>query len=281
VGAGQFGHRLAIRSSDEIGQLTAALNRMGERLDQHDQERREFLAAVSHELRTPAANIQVTLEALLAGADSEPAMRERFMRAALSESERLSQLVRDLLELARLEAGGVQMAVEPVRLADLVAQASEAMEPRLRDCSVRFAAKSAPDVWVTGDPDRLLQVVMNLLDNAARYTHPECRIAVSVHATSHEAVLRVEDDGPGIPEPDVPFIFDRFYTADKSRARDRSGTGLGLAIVRQIVEAHGGQVEADNVPGAGARFTVRLPRAPAPRDLTRSGLETGWLRSAD
>jgi signal transduction histidine kinase len=276
VGAGRFGDRLATASADEIGRLAAALNRMSERLDRQEQERRNFLAAVSHELRTPAANVQVTLESLLAGADEEPELRERFLRAALRESERLSQLVRDLLDLARLEAGGVRMDAYPVPMTDLVARAAEAVEPRLRERSVLMDVDVTPDVWITGDSHRLLQVLMNLLDNAIRYTYPESAIHISVTATRQEVELAVEDNGPGIPDDDLPFVFDRFYTADKSRARpgvraaSGGGTGLGLAIVRQIVEAHHGHVEAANRPEGGARFMARFPRAAGPREAARS-----------
>jgi signal transduction histidine kinase len=219
---------------------------------------------VSHELRTPAANIQVTLESLLAGADEEPALRGRFLRATLRESERLSQLVRDLLDLARLEAGGVRMAAEPVRLGDLVVRASEAVESRLRERSVLLELDHKGNLWVMGDADRLLQVLMNLLDNSIRFSPPESVIRVSTLAAREEAILAVEDEGAGIPAEDLPFVFDRFYTADKSRARDSGGTGLGLAIVRQIVEAHRGRVEAANKPEGGARFTVHLPRVSGP-----------------
>jgi signal transduction histidine kinase len=238
VGDGRFGDRLSTSSADEIGRLAAALNRMGEQLQRQEYERRSFLAAVSHELRTPAANVQVTLESLLAGADTEPVLRERFLQAALRESERLSQLVCDLLDLARLEAGGVRMAAEPVSVSDLVTRAVSALEPRLRERSILVQVSVPAQSWVTGDRDRLLQVLMNLLDNAARFAHPETAIRVKATLSQQEVVLVVEDDGPGIPEEDLPFVFDRFYTVDRSRARPGAraagggGTGLGLAIVR-------------------------------------------------
>lgn len=277
VGGGRFGAHLPAPSSDEIGRLAAALHRMGRRLDQQEQERRQFLAAVSHELRTPAANVQVTLESLLAGADDEPALRHRFLRAALQESERLSQLVRDLLDLARLDAGGVRLAADEVSLADLTAQAVAAMESRLRERDVGIDVDVPADLGVIGDADRLLQVMLNLIENAVDFTHPETTIRVRGTGTREEAMLMVEDDGPGIAEADLPFVFDRFYTADPSRARPGSraatggGTGLGLAIVRQIVEAHGGDVEAGNVPGGGARLIIHLPATAGRRSTVRSG----------
>jgi signal transduction histidine kinase len=277
VGAGRFGERLATSSPGEIGRLAAALNQMCERLDRQEQERHNFLAAVSHELRTPASNVQVTLESLLAGADGEQALRERFLRAALRESERLSQLVRDLLDLARLEAGGVRMAAHPVRLADLATRAVEAVESRLRERSVLIDMEVPPDYWVTGDHDRLLQVLLNLLDNSIKFAYPETAIRIAADATRQEVELIVEDHGPGIPEEALPFIFDRFYTAEKSRSRPGTrassggGTGLGLSVARQIVEAHRGSIDAANLAHGGARFTVRLPRAASPREASRFG----------
>lgn len=270
VGSGRFGDRLEALSPDEMGRLATALNRMGEQLAHQEQQRRTFLAAVSHELRTPAANVQVTLESLLAGADEEPALRGRFLQAALGESERLSQLVRDLLDLARLEADGVRMEAQPVALASLTARAVEAIEPRLRERSIMIDVEVPIEAWVTGDRDRLLQVLMNLLDNAGRFTQPETAIRVTATLTHQEVELVVTDAGPGIAPEDLPFVFDHFYTADKSRARPGTraagggGTGLGLAIVHQIVEAHGGRVAASNAPEGGACFTLHLPRLAHP-----------------
>jgi signal transduction histidine kinase len=130
--------------------------------------------------------------------------------------------------MARLEAKGMRLLAEPIQLAGLVTRAAEAIEPRLRERSLRLDASTAAEVWVTGDPDWLLQAIMNLLDNAARFSRPESAIRVSVTAKAHEAILVVEDQGAGIPERDLPQIFERFYTADRSRARpqrQRLGTG--------------------------------------------------------
>jgi signal transduction histidine kinase len=260
VGAGRWSERLNLTADGEIGDLAASLNQMCERLEKQDEERRAFLAAVTHELRTPAANIQVTLEALQAGADYDPALRERFVKASLGEAERLSQLIRDLMDLARLEAESAPMRMKPVDMSALIRRATGALEPRLRESDLTIEIEGGSDVWVLGDVNRLLQMLMNLLDNAVRFSRPQCCIRVAVVARTREAVLTVEDAGPGIPPEDLTRIFDRFYTADKSRARGTGGTGLGLAIVREIVALHHGEVEAANVP-EGTRFTVRLPRA--------------------
>jgi signal transduction histidine kinase len=260
IGRGRFGEHLSIRSQDEVGILAAQLNRMSDQLARSDQERREFLAAVSHELRTPVSNVQVTLESLLSGADDEPATRTRFLEAALSETQRLGNLVRDLIDLARLEAGVVTMRHREVRLAEIVRQLNAALESRLQERSIRLATEVPPDLHVWGDPDRLLQVLMNLVENAIKFVPEGSAIRVSAAADRQQTRIIVRDQGPGVPEEDLPYIFERFYTADKSRARGASGTGLGLAIAKRIVDSHSGGIAVRTPPEGGAEFTITLPR---------------------
>jgi signal transduction histidine kinase len=260
IGAGRFGEHLAIRSRDELGALAAHLNRMSDRLADTERERREFLAAVSHELRTPVSNVQVTLESLIGGAAEEPALRGRFLQAALGETGRLSDLIRDLIDLARLEAGVVTMRQRQVPLATLTDRAAAAVEPRLRDrgLSVLLDVPSGLHVWA--DPNRLLQVFMILLDNAIKFAPAGSAIHFSASENRDEVRIACRDEGPGIAPEDLPHVFERFYTGDKSRARGPTGTGLGLAIARRIVEAHSGQIHARSEPDQGAEFLVSLPR---------------------
>lgn len=260
IGRGRFGEHLPARSRDEVGVLAAQLNRMSDQLARTDQERREFLAAVSHELRTPVSNVQVTLESLLSGAADEPATRKRFLEAALGETQRLANLIRDLIDLARLEAGVVTMRHREVRLSEIVQRLTAAVEPRLRERSLRLEAEIPPDLHVWGDPDRLLQVLMNLVENAIKFVPAGSAIRVAAFADRQETRITVSDQGPGVPEEDLPYIFERFYTADKSRARGATGTGLGLAIAKRIVDSHSGGIAVRTHPEGGAEFTVTLPR---------------------
>jgi signal transduction histidine kinase len=261
IGKGRFGEQLPIRSGDEVGSLAVQLNRMSHQLAHGEQERREFLAAVSHELRTPVSNVQVTLESLIAGAAEEAGTRDRFLAAALGETHRLADLIRDLIDLARLEAGEMSMRYREVRLFEVLDRLQSAVEPRLRERGLTIEASVPSDLHVWADPDRLLQVLMILVDNAVKFAPAESAIEVFGAAARHEVHLAVRDYGPGLREEDLPHVFDRFYTGDKSRARGPAGTGLGLAIAKRIVDAHSGAIEAGNAGGSGgAEFRISLPR---------------------
>ena len=260
VGRGHLGEKLNIRQNDELGQLATELNRMSQRLASLDKERRAFLANVSHELRTPVSNVHVTLEALESGADEEPELRSRFIRTALDETTRLSGLIKDLLDLGRLEAGVTPLEQQPFNLRDLINRAVRAMETRMRSKGMGISI-DVPDVQIQGDPERLLQAVLNLLDNAIKHSVPDSLVFVSGQMESAQVAVEIRDQGAGISESDLPHVFEQFYTADPSR--QGSGTGLGLAIARRIVEAHGGSITASSTGrGKGATFTIRLPVFP-------------------
>ena len=267
VGRGHLGEKLNIRQNDELGQLATELNRMSQRLDSLDKERRAFLANVSHELRTPVSNVHVTLEALESGADEEPELRNRFIRTALDETMRLSGLIKDLLDLGRLEAGVTSLEQQPFNLPNLISRAIRAMESRMRSKDMGINL-DVPDVEIQGDPERLLQAFLNILDNAIKHSVPDSMVFVFGKIEAGQVAVQIQDQGPGINESDLPRIFEQFYTADPSR--QGSGTGLGLAIARRIVEAHGGSIAASNAArGEGATFTIRLPLNTAPQ-LDRS-----------
>ena len=257
VGRGHLGEKLNIHQNDELGELGTELNRMSQRLASLDKERRAFLANVSHELRTPVSNVHVTLEALESGADEEPELRGRFIRTALDETTRLSRLIKDLLDLGRLEAGVTSLEQQPFSLRDLIHRAVRAMESRMRSKGMGITT-NVPDVQIQGDPERLLQAFLNVLDNAIKHSVPDSMVFVSGKIEAAQVAVQIQDQGPGIRESDLPHIFEQFYTADPSR--QGSGTGLGLAITRRIVEAHGGTITASSRDaGKGATFIIRLP----------------------
>ena len=257
VGRGHLGEKLNIHQNDELGELGTELNRMSQRLASLDKERRAFLANVSHELRTPVSNVHVTLEALESGADEEPELRGRFIRTALDETTRLSRLIKDLLDLGRLEAGVTSLEQQPFSLRDLIHRAVRAMESRMRSKGMGITT-NIPEVQIQGDPERLLQAFLNVLDNAIKHSVPDSMVFVSGKIEAAQVAVQIQDQGPGIKESDLPHIFEQFYTADPSR--QGSGTGLGLAITRRIVEAHGGTITASSRDaGKGATFIIRLP----------------------
>ncbi|WP_236739074.1 ATP-binding protein [[Phormidium ambiguum] IAM M-71] len=256
MGGGNFGDKLTIRQDDELGQLAFELNRMSERLASLDSERRSFLANVSHELRTPVSNVFVTLEALASGADEEPEIRDRFLGTAQEEVKRLSRLIHDLLDLGRLEAGVTQLEKKDFRLKSLIERAVRAVETRLQSGSVGIKL-DLPEAKVNGDPERLLQAFLNILDNALKYSAANSEVRITGYIEFHKIIIKITDQGPGISPIDMPHIFEQFYTADRSRSGN--GTGLGLAIAKRIVEAHNGTITASSYPGKGATFTICLP----------------------
>jgi two-component system, OmpR family, phosphate regulon sensor histidine kinase PhoR len=221
-----------------------------------DAIRRDFVAAASHELKTPVASIQAAAETLAHALTEDPVAAKRFVDHLQRDSERLSMIVRDLLDLSRLESQGA--ALEDVRL-DLVAgEELDRFRERARDASLEIALASVP-ATVRGSSEDLALLIGNLLDNAIRYTRPGGRINVEVAPVDGAVRLAVSDTGIGIPGRDLPRIFERFYRVDRARSRDTGGTGLGLSIVRHVAERHGGTVEARSELGRGSTFVVTLP----------------------
>ncbi len=237
--------------------------------------RRELVANVSHELRTPLTSIKGFVETLLAGALRDEQHSRRFLEIIEAETNRLTKLVDDLLELSRLEAKGVTFRLQPVDLGELCARVASRHQPRAEAAGVRLEWQVEPGLVVVADPDRVEQVLTNLLDNALKFTPEGGRIHVSVREDGQEACVAVQDTGRGIPPDDLPHVFERFYRADRSRTRSSGGSGLGLAIAKHLVEMQGGRISATSHPGHGSVFAfwlplVREPLAPAPRPAPAS-----------
>jgi len=258
LGSGHFGDRLQLRQNNELDQLVTELNRMSERLASLDQERRAFLANVSHELRTPISNVQVTVEALRSGAAEDEKLRDRFLQIVDHEMSRLVRLVHDLLDLGRLEAGVTVLEQQIVSMQHLVDRAVGAVELRLRGAGIT-AKQEVVAIQVLGDSERLLQAIFNILDNAIKHSPKNSIITIHAYPLENQAVLKIQDQGNGISESDLPRVFEQFYTADASRKG--SGTGLGLAIAKRIIEAHKGTIMVESAVGEGAVFTIQLPLA--------------------
>lgn len=252
IAQGDFAHRLVLRTRDELGKLAQAFNRMAEALERSEAARRQFLANVAHELRTPLSVIRGNLEALLDGAFP---LTPESLAPVYEETLHLGELVEDLRTLTLADTGRLPLAREKVDLGELLAGVVEAVQPVAKEEEVTVALAYDPDLFVFADPRRIRQVLGNLLSNALRYSPPGSTITVSVRRQGNEVWVSVQDQGPGISEEDLPHIFERFYKADKSRAE--GGTGLGLAIAKEIVQAHGGRIWAENQNGA--RFTFALP----------------------
>jgi heavy metal sensor kinase len=250
----------AFQTGDELERLTIALNRMMERLDDAFQHINRFSADVTHELRTPLTIIRGELEAAVQHQHLTPELLD-LVGSALEETERLRTIVEQLLVVSRLDAGDAQMEKVPLDLGQLATSTAEQMLLLAEEKSITVRCDAQPGVEVEGDPSRLKQVVVNLLDNAIRYTGQGGSILVSTAKQDDWATLTVADNGAGIPPEALPHVFERFYRADKARSRYSGGSGLGLAIVKAICTAHHGDVEITSTEGVGTTVTIRLQPA--------------------
>ncbi|MCA2979466.1 MAG: PAS domain S-box protein [Myxococcaceae bacterium] len=237
--------------------------------------RKDFVANVSHELRTPVTAIRGYAETLLSGALSDPLTAPKMVDIIHRQSERLSELVEDLLELSRLESKQLQLAEKPVNLAEAAQRASEAIRPKARLRNTTVELEVPAQLVALADPRGLEQVVLNLVDNAVKYTPPNGHVWVTGREAEGAVELVVRDAGPGIEARHLPRIFERFYRVDKGRSRDMGGTGLGLSIVKHLVNAMKGEVRVESAPGAGSTFFVTLPLAPPGRLEATDGPPSG------
>jgi signal transduction histidine kinase len=227
-----------------------------------ERARRDFFSDVSHELRTPLSAMKLMLETLQASDDDVEA-RALFLPQIAAELERMIRLVTDLLELARSDGGAVPLRRARFDLTDVAMSTVNSFAQRADALGIELDLDAPAAVEVEADRNNLIQVAMNLVDNALRHTPAGGRVTVALSGDENEAVLSVADTGSGIPFADLSRIFDRFYVVDRSRSRENTGTGLGLAIAKQLVEAHGGTLAVESEYGRGATFTMRIPIAAA------------------
>lgn len=221
-----------------------------------DAVRRDFLSNVSHELRTPLAAIRALVETMQDGFD--PADGPEFLGRVNQQVERLTSLVNELLDLSRIESGAISLRPEEIDLGAVVEEASSLLRTRIEPAGIEIRYNGVP-ATIQGDRPSVLRIVGNLLDNATKWTPPGSAVTVRTEDEGPLVAISVQDEGPGIPEQDIPRVFERFYKGEASRAG--SGVGLGLAIVKHLARAHGGTATVESRPGEGAKFTVRLPKA--------------------
>jgi len=260
LASGNLQRRVPITSRDELGDLSSAFNHMAEALERAERLRREMTADVAHELRNPLAVMQARVEAIQDGV--YPATPEN-LQAVLDQTRLLNRLVDDLSTLALADAGQLHLERKPTDLAALVRNVVESYRPQADLAGIRLATTSTLEgsSELLLDPARVEQILGNLLSNAIRHTPSGGEILVRVERRKGDKKVAVEvlDSGEGIPPDSLPFVFERFYRADRGRGRQEGGTGLGLAIARKLAEAHGGALEAANRREGGARFTLSLP----------------------
>ncbi|MGQ9680897.1 MAG: ATP-binding protein, partial [Anaerolineae bacterium] len=220
--------------------------------------RRDFVSNISHELRTPLASLKALVDTLRDGALEDPPAAQRFLDRIEGEVDAMSQMVQELLELARIESGQVPLLLRAVPLREIIGPPTERLRPQAERANVALQVEAVPDISALADAERVQQVVTNLVHNAVKFTPAGGRVAVTAWVQADEAVIEVRDTGVGIPAADLPRIFERFY---KVRGARGSGTGLGLAIARHIVQAHEGRIWAESQEGRGSVFRFTLPLA--------------------
>ena len=227
-----------------------------------DDSRREFVANVSHELRTPLTNVRGYAETLMSADDIDRDIQMRFLGVISSEADRMTRIVKDLLTLTRLDYNRMEMHMQRMDLRELGQKAAAAMEGQAKSQGLTLTCDLPEEMpAVTGDPERIQQVIINIITNAIKYNKPQGSIAITGGVEAEQVFLRVEDTGIGVPKADLERLFERFYRVDKARSRESGGTGLGLAIAKQIVETHGGRIGFDSEYGKGSIVTLYLPRA--------------------
>lgn len=260
---GDFSATLPDYDIKEIAELGSALNRMATQLDRLENLRQDFVANVSHELKTPIATVKSYVETLLDGAQHNPDDVERFLKIVLKQNDRLAAIVDDLLMLSRLQSAPASQVIEMNQY-----DACNLLQAGIDICLARGEAKAIqiklncrPSLSIMVDESLMTQALVNLLDNAIKYSNENSLITLSAREENNRVILAISDQGPGIPEEHMPRLFERFYRVDKSRSRRIGGTGLGLAIVKHIANAHGGQVSVKNNGGAGSCFSISLPKS--------------------
>ena len=260
VREGAYSHRAEIAGHDEIAQIGQEFNSLTNRLQTTENARRRFVSDASHELKTPLAAIRLLSDSILQTEHMDPATTREFVADIGAEAERLSRITEDLLRLTRLDSGVLEKPVE-VEVLPVLEQVMRMMSLVAKEKQVELTYTAEPGCTVLATPDELHQVIYNLTDNAVKYTGAGGAVQVALSRREENVILTVADNGTGIPEEDLPRIFERFYRVDKARSRAAGGTGLGLSIVSDTVKRRGGTVEAANRPEGGSVFTVRWPAA--------------------
>lgn len=220
-----------------------------------------FVANVSHELRTPLTCIKGYTETLLEGAVEDAELTRRWLSTIYTETQRLERLIKDLLDISMMEADQIDLQMHPCDLKEIIEHTVSILTPRAQENEMTLIAElpAISPAWKI-DHDRVSQVLLNLIDNAIKYSSAGSRVWVRLFFSSERATVEIEDEGQGIPEEDLPRVFERFYRVEKARATRFGGRGLGLSIAKHLIDAHGGELLADSVYGKGSKFTITLPR---------------------
>lgn len=255
---GEWNLRAKVAGKTEVDELGRSFNDMSERLENTERFRSEFVSNASHEIKTPLASMKILIESLLCQDTLDEGITREFLGDVNKEIDRLSVVVSDLLEMVRLDQNEDTLKPQLTELSELCSEAVKRMQPIAEQKGIRLETV-LPSVMAQVDPVKMEQVIFNLVDNAVKYTDGAGTVVVSLSADGDDAVIAISDEGIGIPQKDIPHIFERFYRVDKARSRDTGGTGLGLSIVERIVRQHGGKIDVVSRENQGTTFYVRIP----------------------
>lgn len=257
VGLGHLDEKVVISSHDEVGELANAFNSMADDLKSQENLRKQFTVDIVHELRTPLTSLQSYIEAFQ---DGVLPPNEENLSALSEEIDRLVSLSSDLKDLNIAEIGKLRPELQPVNLLSIIEKVIRNLSPLIHEKNIKLSTDLPPEsVMLLADERLLTRLFYNLIHNAYKYTEREGLIKIELFVRNNSVEISIEDNGIGIPEEDLPFIFERFYRAEKSRARETGGTGIGLALVKQILLLHDGTIQVNSTVGQGTKFIVNLP----------------------
>jgi len=271
--AGHFDVRVPVNGNDEVSDLAEAFNNMADSLQHSEQTKQIFLSNVSHDLRTPMTTISGFIDGILDGA-IPPEKHNYYLEVIASEVRRLSRLVNKLLDITKIQAGERKFNMAPFDICEQAREIIISSEQRLEDkkLDVQFNA-DRDNMYVNADRDAIHQILYNLCDNGIKFAREGGVYEISIRESGNKVVVSVYNEGDGIPETDLPYVFDRFYKSDKSRGLDKTGVGLGLYIARTIIEAHKEKIWAESEYGKWCRFTFTLPKTSAPKEDRKNTAE--------
>lgn len=258
IATGNFKRRVKVRTKDEVGQLAVNFNAMADSLEKLESMRRSFVANVSHELRSPLTSmkgyIQGVLDHTIPVED-----QDKYLRIALDETERMNRLINELMDLSRIETGQFSIDIKVVDINEIIRRVLISKEDRINDKGMEVEVDFEKDIFmVVGDPDRLQQVIINLLDNAIKFNREGGLLTFKTWLFKDNVYVKIADQGPGIAKDEIPHLWEPFYQIDKSRTRNKEGTGLGLPIVKKIIEAHEQNIWLNSEEGKGSAFIFSL-----------------------
>ena len=260
IAQGNFDRKADVKSNDEIGQLAQSFNTMAEELKKQEDLRSGFVANVSHELRSPLTSIHGFAQGMLDGTIPQ-SENQKYLTVIVGETRRLNKLIRELLDLSQIESGKFPLNMQTFDINELIRRALITFEEKIDNKSLEIEVDFKQDkAMVLADPDRIEQVFINLLDNAIKFTDNDGRISIWTHSASDKMLVGVGDNGPGIPEEDQSYVWERFYKVDKSHS-GKKGTGLGLSIVKKIIDQHGERITMQSQLGSGTVFVFSLKKA--------------------